>query len=784
MQKIFSLFLTILVTTSLWAYDFQSGELYYNITNDTVAPYTVEVTSKSSDFPHYNEGVTFATATIPASVTYNGTTYSVTSIGRCAFSFCYSLSSVIIPNSVTSIGEYAFSDCFRLTSITIPNKLTSIGAKAFSGCSSLTSVVWNAEDHSDYSTSNSPFYDVRSQITSFAFGDNVKHIPASLCYGMESLTSITIPNSVTSIGNYAFGACKGLTLVTIGNGVTSIGFNAFYSCSSMSSIIVESGNSKYDSRNNCNAIINSATNALIVGCQNTLIPNSVTSIESLAFSLCSGLTSVTIPNSVTNVEGDAFWFCEGLTSIVVESGNSKYDSRNNCNAIIETATNTLIAGCQNTVIPNNLASIGNNAFNGCSGLTSVTIPDCVTSIGRYAFWYCKSLTSVKIGNSVTSIGTYAFCGCKGLTAITLPSSLTSIDYGAFGDCVNIKELYLEQSTPPSLGGDAFISSPTAYIPCGTEYVYRNSKWNDYISEFEEYNPLIYYGTLGNITWQYDNGGLLIAGMGAMDTKCNPWEWLMDSIQSIEIANGITSIPESAFANYKILNKVTLPSTLEEIGANAFADCKKLYDIYSYAEIPPAAEVSSFTNYNAFLHVPCDAQRYYKADMVFSKFYNQECISSDKVSTDDIVINPGSTDVTITWPTEDNADTYTIVIKKGDEIFCTLTFNADGQLLNIAFAPGRGGSHAAPYALQTISGYRFTVTGLTEATKYAYDITTKDATKQTIAAYSGEFTTKGGTTTAVEDILQNTTNTQKLLRNGQLIILRDGKTYTTMGAEIQ
>ena len=172
------------------------------------------------------------------------------------------------------------------------------------------------------------------------------------------------------------------------------------------------------------------------------------------------------------------------------------------------------------------------------------------------------------------------------------------------------------------------------------------------------------------------------------------------------------------------------------------------------------------------------------DEVFGNFKYIECISSDEVKTNDVVITPSTNDVTITWPTEDNADTYTIVIKKGDEVFCTLTFNADGQLLNIAFAPGRGGSHVAPYALQTVSGYRFTVTGLTEATKYTYDITTKDAAKQTIAAYSGEFTTKSNVTTDMDNIQSPVTTCQKIFRNGQLIILRDGKTYTTMGAEIQ
>ena len=152
-------------------------------------------------------------------------------------------------------------------------------------------------------------------------------------------------------------------------------------------------------------------------------PYRVTSIGVEAFDECSGLTSVTIPNSVTSIRGGAFGggaafgSCSGLTSIKVESGNSVYDSRENCNAIIETATNTLISGCKKTIIPNSVTSISWYAFYECSGLTSVTIPNSVTSIGDGAFEHCTGLTSVTIPNSVTSIGNYAFFGCRGLTRI-------------------------------------------------------------------------------------------------------------------------------------------------------------------------------------------------------------------------------------------------------------------------------------------------------------------------------------------------------------------------------
>ena len=237
---------------------------------------------------------------------------------------------------------------------------------------------------------------------------------------------IVIPSTVTYnnvvynviIDNDAFNSCPGLTSVSIGKGVKRIGENAFLCCPGLTSITVDSENPIYDSRNNCNAIIEKSTNTLIVGCKNTIIPDDVTSIRYDAFYGCTGLTSITIPNSVTSIGEGAFENCTGLVSITVDSENPNYDSRNNCNAIIEKSNNTLMLGCNNTIIPDDVTSIGDYAFVGCSGLTSIDIPDGVTSIGIEAFSGCTGLTSIDIPNSVTSITTWAFANCEALEVVT------------------------------------------------------------------------------------------------------------------------------------------------------------------------------------------------------------------------------------------------------------------------------------------------------------------------------------------------------------------------------
>jgi len=445
----------------------------------------------------------------------------VTMIAYNGFLNYTNMTSVTIPDSVTIIGSSAFSGCTGLTSISIPDSVTSIGSGALSGCTGLISIsipfvgaslnsmfnwspYWSSYQNSFGSTTSfgyifdaiaSNYHSIPaslqtviitggdsigfnafancSSLTSVTIPNSVTFIGSSAFSGCSSLTSVTIPNSVTSIGSSAFSGCSSLTSVTIPNSVTFIDSSAFYNCSSLTSINLNSDNPNYIlqdgilyNKNKTNIIY------VLTGISGSIIiPNSVTSIDAYAFQSRLSLISVTIPNSVTSIGFNAFENCSSLTSVTIPNSVTSIGSY-------------AFYGCSSLtsiIIPNSVTSIGYGAFYGCSGLTSVTIPNSVTSIDSHAFSGCSSLTSVTIPNSVTSIDSHAFSGCSSLTSVTIPNSVTSIDSWAFSGCWNLTTVFYSGANISAwneivINENNYLTNATLYYYSATNPGTANTHW--------------------------------------------------------------------------------------------------------------------------------------------------------------------------------------------------------------------------------------------------------------------------------------------------------------------
>ena len=405
----------VLCALSASAYDFMVDGIAYNINGNEA---TVTYTDNSNNYSNNYSGVS-GELVVPETVTYNSETYTITSIGTHALSYCKNIASITLPNSITTIAQNAFYHCTGLTSVTIGNSINEIGYDAFNGCNSLTMV--NISDLAAWCI-----------IKFTGFSSNPLFYAHRLFLNGEEVNNLVLPESVTSIGESAFLNCTDIESVTIPNSVTAIGKNAFQGC---------------------------------IGLTNLAIPNSVTSIEMAAFRYCSGLKSVTIPNSVTYIGSAVFHDCTGLTSVEIPNSLTYISS-------------SLFNGCSSltsVTIPNSVTSIGSQAFSGCSSLANITIPNSVTSISEQAFQYCTALTSVTIPNSVSSIEWNTFLGCSGLISVKIPNSVTIIDQGAFYNCCSLTNVTIPNSVT-SIGNWAFkgctnltsISIPNSVTTIGDE----------------------------------------------------------------------------------------------------------------------------------------------------------------------------------------------------------------------------------------------------------------------------------------------------------------------------
>lgn len=420
--------------------------------------------------------------------------------------------SLIIKDGVKEIPKWEFSNNYNLYNVTIPTSVESIGEYAFDGCTKITSIV--------------------------------------------------IPTGVIEIGRLAFCNCSKLSSISISESVASIGDNIFWNCDNLKSIVVDADNKIYDSRENSNAIIEKSDNKLIEGCQNTVIPSSVTSIAGDALSGCGKLKEIIIPKGVTSIGAGAFTECRNLTAIIVDKENLFYDSREDCNAIIEKSNNKLIVGCKNTKIPTGVEIIESSAFKECYGLKNIIIPFGVKSIGYNAFAYCSNLESVTIPESVECIEDCAFQNCYALKELKIPASVTKI-------------------------GDAVFRGDGSLISISVD---KNNKFYD---SRENCNAII----------EKSNNKLII---GCKNTS---------------IPMGITSIGDYSFESCRELEKISIPTSVTDIGKYAFGYCDSLKSIIIPVQIVSVAW-DAFEHCDNLNNITWNGNTYNSFEEFYAAFSNQ------------------------------------------------------------------------------------------------------------------------------------------------------------------
>ena len=768
---------------------------------------------------------------------YNGETYY---IADNAFKDKTKLKHIVIPEGPSLMGKSVFSGCTALQYISLPASMTQIGENAFSGCDALdTIIVAEGNPHFDSRSNCNCLINTQSQTLLFAGGksnivpEGVKIIDKSAFANHKFLTEIQLPSSIEYIGYNAFAQCTKLTTINIPDSVKQIYPYTFNGCSSLS---------KIDLPQNLTIIDNYA----FYNCGKLpylIVPSNLDSIGTNAFYGCKSLNTIynfsklffirssqdfgciaayasEVYNNVDEMDDEFLWIKENDIFVI-----AKYWGHNSSLSLPDThkglgyrlgdnlfsgsldlrtislSENTFsigsyaFYGCSNLNninLPSNIDNIGDAAFSGCCSLTTIEIPNNIVTIGNYVFANCSSLTSIAIPNSVTNIGSYAFNNCTSLASVTIPNRVTNIGESAFAGCRSISAISLPNSIT-TLGKSVFESCTSlnsVTIPSSVTSIGE--------SAFAGCSSLASINIPNTITYfsnRIFSGCSSLKSIAIPNSVTNIGSYAFNnctSLASVTIPNNVTNIKEYAFYGCAGITKLIIGCNVNSIGNYAFANCRNFDDITCYATIVPTITAKTFDNIGnknyIYLYVPEGRERAYSRDEYWGEFDIKVKEAEQTTETlTDVKVEPSENEVIISWPKSDNADTYELVITKDGVVFCTLAFNANGQLTGIAFAPSRNADNShASYAAQTSNGgLRFTVTGLLSGTNYHLELTTKDTSNKTIATYNANFKTLGDNDEGIEEIQSDQSRKgTKILLNGHIYILRGEKVYTLTGQDVK
>jgi hypothetical protein len=774
--KLFTLLLAVAASVGTMIAQVAIDGLYYNL---DATNHTAEVAYSSAS----------GEIIIPASVTYNSVSYSVTSIGKDAFNNCRGLISVTIPGSVTNIGDYAFNNCRGLNSVTIRDSVTSIGRSAFHGCT--------------------------------------------------GLTSVTIGNSVTNIGSGAFSGCSGLTSVTIeAETPPTLGSGAFEDTNNCP-IYVPCGT--LDAYKTAWSYSSRITHSLSQECIYTISTTSANPewgttaggksalyLDEVEISATANYgyhfvkwndNNTSNPRTVSVAKDKTYTatFAKNVYSITKNAEHGSI-SGNSTAEYLDYVTLTVNADYGyhfaqwsdgNTDNPRTIVLTKDTTFTAEFAKNTYTIsttsanPEWGTTAGDKSALYLDEV-------EISATANYGYHFVKWNDNNTANPRTVSVTEDKTFIATFAKNVY--SITKNAEHGTISGNSSAEYLDFVTltvtpDYGYHFTQWSDGLKD----NPRIVQitkdtaftaefaydrvGTCGKdlaLVWSYDptNKVLTIGNAGSFTENIQFGVEAPNEMEELVIGNSVTAIGANAFAGIETLKKVSIGESVKTIGEQAFYNCVNLETIFNYRPTPTNAYSTAFDGVDKFecmLYVLPSSIDMYKTAAVWRDFYYTYTIGAEEATllTNDVTVEPQNNAATLTWPTNDNAASYTIEITKDGVLFCTLTFNANGQLTGIAFAPGRDGTRHAPAAVMTANGLQFTVTGLNSGTQYGYNLTAKDANDQPVATYSGSFTTTSeGKATGIEDVQGNDVQCTKVLHNGQILILRGDKVYTLQGQEVK